>query len=416
MKYISVAIVVDDKFPSGSGVSRSVQTQVEELTRQGHMVTLIVPRSDIIIPKNARVITVPSFRLPGMPKHTRILCASRRTSREISEKYRFDVVHSQTDTGALLLASKLAQMQRIPHVHTFHTNIAGAHTVSIPTFFASLGYRLCAATIARIHMRCLPRCRTDASRLASENYISRFDWRTQAIIAYAVDASTTPSQYMSTYICAASNGLLSSIAVVRTGYNRTFERYVREIRLRMKQSDSKIRFISISRLVKEKRVDIIIESFKSAAIHNSELVIVGDGAERDSLVRLAKGDVSISFTGHVGSLKRVAQLLCGADVFVLASYRFDNQPIVIPEALVAGVPILYCDDRLDVGLKCGNSLLVHPDANSLATGMRQIVKPRLHQQLVEGTKDALADLSPHVTGSDYVTLYRQVIYDYGCGR
>ena len=73
------------------------------------------------------------------------------------------------------------------------------------------------------------------------------------------------------------------------------------------------------------------------------------------MVRLAKGDVSISFTGHVGSLKRVAQLLCGADVFVLASYRFDNQPIVIPEALVAGVPILYCDDRLDVGLKCGNT-------------------------------------------------------------
>ena len=84
MKYLSVAIVVDDKFPSGSGVSRSVQTQVEELTRQGHMVTLIVPRSDIIIPKNARVITVPSFRLPGMPKHTRILCASRRKKRENS--------------------------------------------------------------------------------------------------------------------------------------------------------------------------------------------------------------------------------------------------------------------------------------------------------------------------------------------
>lgn len=416
MKYLSVAIIVDDKFPSGSGVSRSVQTQIEELTRLGHMVTLIVPISDNIIPKNARVITVPSFRLPGMPKHTRILCASRRTLHEIGGKYRFDVVHSQTDTGALLLASKLAQMQRIPHIHTFHTNIAGAHTVPISTFFASLGYRLLAANIARIHMRYLPRYSVDAPRLASEKCICRFDWRTQAIIAYAVDASTTPSQYMSNYIRAASNGVLSSIAVVRTGYNRTFERHVRKIRLDGKQSHGKIRFISVSRLVKEKRVDVIIESFKRAAIHNSELVIVGDGAERDRLMQLAKGYDNISFTGHVGDLKRVAQLLCEADVFVLASYRFDNQPIVIPESLVAGIPILYCDDRLDVGLKYSNSLLVRSDTNSLASGMRQIVEPELYQQLVEGTKDGLADMSPHVTGSDYVKLYKQALNDYDRGR
>ena len=123
MKYLSVAIIVDDKFPSGSGVSRSVQTQIEELTRLGHMVTLIVPISDNIIPKNARVITVPSFRLPGMPKHTRILCASRRTLHEIGGKYRFDVVHSQTDTGALLLASKLAHPS-YPYISYQHSRSA----------------------------------------------------------------------------------------------------------------------------------------------------------------------------------------------------------------------------------------------------------------------------------------------------
>lgn len=416
MKYISVAVIIDDKFPSGSGVSRSVQTQIEELTRLGHMVTLIAPISDNIIPKSTQVITVPSFRIPGMPKHTRILCVSRRMLREIGRKYRFDVVHSQTDTGALLLASKLAQMQRIPHVHTFHTNIAGAHTVPISTFFASLGYRLLAANIARIHMRYLPRFPTDSPRLALNKSICRFDWRTQAIIAYAVDASTTPSRYMSNHIRAASNGLLSSIAVVPTGYNRTFERHVRKIRLGGKQSDGRVRFISVSRLVKEKRVDVIIESFKKAAIQNSELVIVGDGAERARLMQRAKGKMNISFTGHVGSLKRVAQLLCEADVFILASYRFDNQPVVIPESLVAGVPILYCDDRLDAGLSSRNSLLVRPDIRSLAKGMRQIVEPALYQQLVENTKGALADMSPHVTGSDYVKLYMQVLNDYDRGR
>ena len=109
-------------------------------------------------------------------------------------------------------------------------------------------------------------------------------------------------------------------------------------------------------------------------------------------------------------------MLCEADVFVLASYRFDNQPIVIPESLVAGIPILYCDDRLDVGLKYSNSLLVRSDTNSLASGMRQIVEPELYQQLVEGTKNGLADMSPHVTGSHYVKLYKQALNDYDRGR
>ncbi len=416
MKHLSVAIVVDDKFPSGSGVSRSVQTQIEELALQGHIVTLIAPRTDITLPKSSRVITVPSLRLAGMPRHTRILCASRRMLRKISSKHRFDVVHSQTDTGALLLASKLARIQDIPHVHTFHTNIAGAHTVPIPTFLASLGYRLCASTIAHIHSRRLPRCCTDVPQLAQDGSISRFDWRTLAIIAYAVNASTTPSRHMQTCIRAASSGSLSSIVVVQTGYNRTFERHVREVQLSGQQRNGKIRYISISRLVKEKRIDVVIESFKRASIHNSELVIVGDGAERDRLVKLAKGDINISFTGHVGSLQKVAQLLCEADVFVLASYRFDNQPIVVPESIVAGVPILYCDDRLDVGLNSCNSLLVDPDTNSIAEGMRQIIEPKLYRRLVEGTKSAVADMSPRVTGSDYVKFYRQALYDYDRGR
>ena len=133
-------------------------------------------------------------------------------------------------------------------------------------------------------------------------------------------------------------------------------------------------------------------------------------------MKLAKGDINISFTGHVGSLQKVAQLLCEADVFVLASYRFDNQPIVVPESIVAGVPILYCDDRLDVGLNSCNSLLVDPDTNSIAEGMRQIIEPKLYRRLVEGTKSAVADMSPRVTGSDYVKFYRQALYDYDRGR
>ena len=90
----------------------------------------------------------------------------------------------------------------------------------------------------------------------------------------------------------------------------------------------------------------------------------------------------IVFTGHVSSQQEIVQKLCDSDVFVLASYRFDNQPIVITESLAAGVPLLYCDDRLDVGLNSDNSLLVEPYAESLADGMRRLADNKFRRQLL----------------------------------
>lgn len=410
--HLSVAIVLDDKFPSASGVSRSIQTQIEELTQLGHHVTLIAPRTDLETPEHATVVPVASFRFPGLPLHTRIIYASRRVARAISQEHHFDIIHSQTDTGALLLAAKIARVQHIPHIHTFHTNMAGSHTMPVPTFFASLGFRFCALLTARIHQRYLHNQHVAARQLASESRIGRFDWRTQAIIARAVDASTTPSHYMSAYIRAATHGVDLPGAIIPTGYNRTFEAYAQATQRQRQNDDGKIRFITISRLVKEKRLDVIIQAFQQAAIPQSELYIVGDGAESKRLARLAHGSPNIIFTGHVGGRKAIVQLLRDADVFVLASYRFDNQPIVIPESLVVGVPILYCDDRLDVGLNQGNSLLVQPDTASLAAGMQRIAEPAYHQQLVDGTKSVLTELSPQATATAYAQLYQQVIEQY----
>ena len=124
MKSLSIALIIDDKFPSSSGVSRSVQTQIEELTRLSHKVTLLAPYDNLEVPRQAKTIPVNSFRLPGLPIHTRILYATNHTAKVISQQHHFNLVHSQTDTGALLLAAKIARQQHIPHIHTFHTNIA----------------------------------------------------------------------------------------------------------------------------------------------------------------------------------------------------------------------------------------------------------------------------------------------------
>ena len=64
----------------------------------------------------------------------------------------------------------------------------------------------------------------------------------------------------------------------------------------------------------------------------------------------------VIFTGMQSSDK-VAALLKQADVFSLASYHFDNQPMTFLEASAAGLPIVYCDEQMTEGLTKKNAIL-----------------------------------------------------------
>ena len=57
------------------------------------------------------------------------------------------------------------------------------------------------------------------------------------------------------------------------------------------------------------------------------------------------------------SPEEVAVLLKQADVFSLASYHFDNQPMVFLEAAASGLPIVYCDERMTECLTERNAIL-----------------------------------------------------------
>ena len=408
MQVLHIALVLDDTYPDSSGVSRSVQTQIVELNRAGHSVTLIAPRTPLEPPENARTIAAPFHRPPGLPPHTTILSSSPHLARQISGQQRLDVIHSHTDVGAVILAARIARLQRIPHVHTFHTNIAGAHTRQALTLLASLGYRLRAHQLASLRGRSpRPGPRPSGGVLSGESAIGRFDWRTQAMMAACVDAFTTPSGFMQRYIRAAAPDRELTGRVIPTGYNRSLESIVASTPRRRREGG--IRFISISRIAREKRLDVVIDAFRQARIPESQLIIVGDGAELPALRARAEDMPQVVFTGHIGDQSALVQHLRDSDVFVLASHGFDNQPIAVVESLVAGVPVLYCDERLDIGLHPTNSLLVGPSRTALADGMVALADSGRRRALAAGTSSVFAELSPEATARAYIELYEAAI-------
>ncbi|MFB6195789.1 MAG: glycosyltransferase [Haloplanus sp.] len=92
-------------------------------------------------------------------------------------------------------------------------------------------------------------------------------------------------------------------------------------------------FVTWSRLDREKRIDLIVEAFTELDEH---LVVAGDGEQRDTLERLARGHDNIEIRGFVDDIE---SLVADATAVVYAPKQEDFG-LVGAEALTAGKPLI----------------------------------------------------------------------------
>lgn len=409
---LRIALILDDIYPASGGIGRSVQVQVNELVRMGHKVTLLAPRHYLEQPDNCETIVMPSTYISGMPVQTCTIKQSWRIARRVCRHHQFDIIHSHTDRGGLALAARIAKLQNIPHVHTFHANLAGAHASQpFMAVWGSLAYML---LISPVISPIAKKRHDQPFRLAPKSpdatsLLARFDWRSMANVASRVDSFTAPSEFMIQRITECAEQLRSQSHVIPTGVNPGLSRAI--ARAKRRRTDDTIRFLSICRLAPEKRVDAIIKAFIEANPPNSELHIVGGGHHLKKLRQLAKDHDNIIFRGHMSGINQVAEELVNADVFVLASYGFDTQAMTIGEAATAGLPIIYCDPRLTVGVNKDNSILTDgPEAKYFAAAMQQLAAdPKKRQKMSQASIKLAPELTPDRMAERYLQLYRDAI-------
>jgi glycosyltransferase involved in cell wall biosynthesis len=118
------------------------------------------------------------------------------------------------------------------------------------------------------------------------------------------------------------------------------QRFPLAARWREPTADSRFRFITVGRLVPFKGIDLIIEAMAgSELMKRCRLTIVGDGPERESLVKLANqsamGD-SVEFLGWLDQ-KAIAFELNRAQAFVFPSLKEFGGGVVL-EAMSAALP------------------------------------------------------------------------------
>jgi 1,2-diacylglycerol 3-alpha-glucosyltransferase len=407
---LDIGIFTDDFYPESGGVSRSIQLQVQQLSAAGHRVTLFAPAVKLTPPPECAWEGLPSWRVPGTPSFLCSLQVGRRLARRIAADRPLDVVHSQNERGSLFLAAQVAREAGVPHVHTFHSNYVGTHrTTPVASGLNSITYldwsgrwlRRVSGAGGTVGLPTHP----DA---AVDSVFARRDWRSLARIGAAVDAFTSPAGYVVDSMVDASAGTLAGRGhVVPSGVAESFVRAERK-----RPRGAVTRFLSCGRLGPEKRVDAILDAFGRLGRDDVELHIVGtgsaEGALRQQAARIRHGKVR--FLGHFDDGDTIAQELADADVFVLASYRFDTQGMVLAEAAATATPILYCDDRLTVGVGPLNSLLTGHEPAELAAGMRALLDaPARLEAMSAASRDLGRDLTAAAMRDNYLAVYRQAM-------
>lgn len=163
------------------------------------------------------------------------------------------------------------------------------------------------------------------------------------------------------------------------------------------------RFVAVGRLSRQKNHRLLLRAFARIAGADDRLQLVGDGAERARLARLAARlgiAAQIEMSGHLPS---VSEALKGADVFVSSS-NYEGLPGAIVEALAAGLPIVSTESSGCVAhvLASGELGRLVPVGNVEALARAMFAAPRREDLPLAAMQSAAAEFTVERSAGFYL--------------
>lgn len=220
----------------------------------------------------------------------------------------------------------------------------------------------------------------------------------KSVTLYGCDAWT--SNTVTTANAIDPLGRYKSIHIVPMGVDVTMFCRKAEIVTLPKQCDGKMIVLFVGRLVEKKGVRYLIEAFAQLDRHildGAVLLIIGDGHEKNSLVRLSTKlglEKNIFFIGKIQN-DQLLNYYSQAHLFVAPSIidkhgDTEGQGIVLLEAMACRVPIIASrvGGIVDVISDNTTGMLVDPgDASSLCECMQKLLEnPELSKKLTDNAE------------------------------
>ena len=181
----------------------------------------------------------------------------------------------------------------------------------------------------------------------------------------------------------------------------------------VRRESERLRFTFIGSPVIQKGVHVLVEAFNAVNDPKADLNIYGDLSVQPEysavLVKMAKNP-NIHFRGRFEN-EKIGEILSNTDVLVVPSIWFENSPLTIHEAFIAGIPVITSNlgGMADLVKDGVSGLLFHVgDAEDLRAKILSLIKdPALMERLTHGmpTVKTIEEDALFIEG-----LYAKVIY------
>lgn len=179
--------------------------------------------------------------------------------------------------------------------------------------------------------------------------------------------------------------------------------------------DSAVVAITVGRLGPEKNLPFLLRAFTQMAsdVPDLHLVVIGSGPEEENLGEMAHLLGLTSRIHLVGSVpyEEIPNWLAVADFFAFASVS-ESHPLVILEALAAGLPVLGIpcpgvEDTLAHGL---NGLCSPEDVDIFAAQMRRLAaEPELRSKLAGWARESCDQYDIRHTSAKLMSHYERLV-------
>jgi glycosyltransferase involved in cell wall biosynthesis len=380
--FMRVCVVTEAGYVHGiGGMQEHTSNLVRGLVAAGHEVEVITgPHPDGLTDATYdggtwHFVDAPTTR-PGLPMRNPEW--HRRTAlrfQQLHDQKPFDVVHSESTSALGLLHRRLHRL--VPTVAKFHGNYLGHVRENIRR----------------------ARTRGDVVREAKsliwttgKHFLSRGNWH-----LFRDCEAMVPSRAQLDDTCRSHLLKRSRVHIVANGIDTDlFAPGSRDEARRELGLGPEPIFVSVGRLNREKGVRHLIAALARVP-GDARLLIVGDGEERQALELRVHDEGVADRVTFVGAVQRegVASYLRAADVFVFPTEHPEAAPLVLPEAMSVGLPVVASRVGAipEVVGDGATALLVPPgDPEALADGMRSLVEsPERRRQMSEASRRRILD-------------------------
>ncbi|MBV8601836.1 MAG: glycosyltransferase [Candidatus Eremiobacteraeota bacterium] len=334
-RVVRVGIFSECYHPIENGVVASIDALCDGLRAAGHEAVIVAPAA------RAHALA-PEVRVPSLPLPTRTayrLAVPVLGARANANLRSLSVIHTHSPFVTGWMGVHYARRFGLPLVFTYHTQLEEyAHYVP----FERSATRRAASTLTR----------------------------TYANLAYAV---IVPTQAMAERLRAL--GVSAPLSVIPTGID--VERFAAgrrssELRERLVRAPRTRLILLVSRLAREKNVELAFAALAALDDPGAHLVLAGDGPQRPALEAAARAaglGSRVHFLGHV-ERGRLPELYASCDAFVFPSTT-ETQGVVLAEAVVAGLPVVAAETPQTREVLGGSGILASPTAEAFAEALKR---------------------------------------------